>query len=222
MEYCMQIVYFISIGSFFLCWPISSRYPKYRYLVDPFKWIYWDIPTHAEMSLWDLRKRAVLHQLEVDAKVKHQEDRNRQSNDHGNIDSIEHHDFEEDHHQTRSAPDLEVFKFKVYSDGMSGRILIDRRGITFTRLRRSSWFIPHVKLVEMRKESAPKSTKVKSLAQAGYRVFLFYTDDEGKICEQHIDADQGVRDEIFCIILGWSGIHWKALRSPDRKKGAKI
>jgi len=48
MAFCMKIVWFIVGGSFFLCWPIASLYPKYRYLVSPFKWILWDIPTHGE------------------------------------------------------------------------------------------------------------------------------------------------------------------------------
>jgi hypothetical protein len=41
----MKVVSFIGGGAFFLCWPIASLYPKYRYLVSPFKWVLWDIPT---------------------------------------------------------------------------------------------------------------------------------------------------------------------------------
>ena len=44
----MKVFWFIVGGAFFLCWPISSHYPKYRYLVSPFKWILWDIPTHGK------------------------------------------------------------------------------------------------------------------------------------------------------------------------------
>ncbi len=45
MAFCMKVVSFIGGGAFFLCWPIASLYPKYRYLVSPFKWVLWDIPT---------------------------------------------------------------------------------------------------------------------------------------------------------------------------------
>lgn len=45
MAFCMKIVGLLSGGAFFLCWPISSWYPRYRYLVSPFKWVFWDIPT---------------------------------------------------------------------------------------------------------------------------------------------------------------------------------
>ena len=46
MEFCMKIVWFIVINVFFLCWPIASRYPRYRYLVSPFRWAFWDIPSY--------------------------------------------------------------------------------------------------------------------------------------------------------------------------------
>ena len=46
----MKIVWFVVGGAFFFCWPIASRYPKYRYLVSPIKWVLWDIPTDGESS----------------------------------------------------------------------------------------------------------------------------------------------------------------------------
>ncbi|KAL6722141.1 hypothetical protein ACLMJK_001248 [Lecanora helva] len=58
MAFCMKIVWFIVGGTFFLCWPIASLYPKYRYLVSPFKWVLWDIPTYAEWSFQYLRRQA--------------------------------------------------------------------------------------------------------------------------------------------------------------------
>lgn len=50
MEYCMNIVWFVAGGTFFVCFPIASLYPRYRYLVSPIKWVFWDIPTQAEWS----------------------------------------------------------------------------------------------------------------------------------------------------------------------------
>jgi hypothetical protein len=46
MEYCMKVFWFISINVFFLAWPVASRYPQYRFVVSPFRWTFWDIPTH--------------------------------------------------------------------------------------------------------------------------------------------------------------------------------
>lgn len=50
MEFCMKIGWFIAINAFFLCWPIASRYPRYRYLVSPFRWVFWDIPSYRKSS----------------------------------------------------------------------------------------------------------------------------------------------------------------------------
>jgi len=58
MAFCVKITGFVAGGSFFLCWPISSRYPKYRYLVSPFKWVLWDIPTDGKPAMKDLDPEA--------------------------------------------------------------------------------------------------------------------------------------------------------------------
>lgn len=36
---------------FFALFPISVNYPKYRLLVSPSKWLFWNIPTHAEWAI---------------------------------------------------------------------------------------------------------------------------------------------------------------------------
>jgi len=54
MAFCVKITGFVAGGSFFLCWPIASRYPKYRYLVSPFKWVLWDIPTDGKPAIKSL------------------------------------------------------------------------------------------------------------------------------------------------------------------------
>lgn len=45
MAYCVKITGFVAGGTFFLCWPIASIHPQYRYLTSPVKWVLWDIPT---------------------------------------------------------------------------------------------------------------------------------------------------------------------------------
>ncbi|KAI9794504.1 MAG: hypothetical protein M1833_000364 [Piccolia ochrophora] len=65
MKFCMKIVWFVVGGAFFLCWPLSSHYPKYRYLVSPIKWVLWNIPTNAEWSFQYLRRHAQLRREEI-------------------------------------------------------------------------------------------------------------------------------------------------------------
>ena len=67
----MKLVWFFLGATFFLCWPIASIFPKYRYLlnqedlkacsiltvyrsylVSPFKWCLWDIPTNGTHMLY--------------------------------------------------------------------------------------------------------------------------------------------------------------------------
>lgn len=59
MKYCVKIVWFIVGFNFFISAPISSRYPNYRHLVSSIKWVYWDIPTHAEWSFVYLQRQAL-------------------------------------------------------------------------------------------------------------------------------------------------------------------
>ncbi|MCJ1382052.1 hypothetical protein MMC17_005164 [Xylographa soralifera] len=58
MVFCLKIFWFLAGGAFFLTFPIASYYPKYRLLVSPFKWVFWDVPTNAEWSFAYLRRQA--------------------------------------------------------------------------------------------------------------------------------------------------------------------
>ena len=86
MAYCVKIVWFITGGAFFFCYPVSSRYPKYRYLVSPLKWVFWDIPTHAEWSF-----QFLYHQAQEIRELLHEERTDQRYHPH-NVDaaSTEH------------------------------------------------------------------------------------------------------------------------------------
>ncbi|KAI5780818.1 hypothetical protein EDC01DRAFT_753066 [Geopyxis carbonaria] len=58
MEFCMRIIFLILGLTFFGCFPVSSRYPQYRLLVNPLKWALWNIPTNAEWAFAELRLAA--------------------------------------------------------------------------------------------------------------------------------------------------------------------
>ncbi|CRG87488.1 Pre-mRNA-processing-splicing factor 8 [Talaromyces islandicus] len=65
MEFCMKVFWFISINTFFLCWPIASRYPQYRYIVSPIRWVFWDIPSHPDWAIRFLQKHEILRRHEM-------------------------------------------------------------------------------------------------------------------------------------------------------------
>ena len=46
--FCLKIFWFFAGGAFFMTFPIASYYPKYRLLVSPFKWVFWDVPTNGK------------------------------------------------------------------------------------------------------------------------------------------------------------------------------
>lgn len=50
--------------TFFGLFPISSRYPEYRYVVSPVKWIFWKVPSHGKL-LTCLSHHSYLHDFDT-------------------------------------------------------------------------------------------------------------------------------------------------------------
>ncbi|ATZ48696.1 hypothetical protein BCIN_03g08810 [Botrytis cinerea B05.10] len=69
IQFTMKVFWFVVGLIFFGCWPISSLYPRYRLLVSPLKWAFWDIPTYPEWSLQYLQERgsSTLRKINLDA-----------------------------------------------------------------------------------------------------------------------------------------------------------
>lgn len=65
MEFCMKLFWFIVGGGFFVTFPIATNFPKYRYLVSHMRWMFWDIPTHAELAILRLQEKAVIHDADL-------------------------------------------------------------------------------------------------------------------------------------------------------------
>ncbi|KAK4556243.1 hypothetical protein LTR86_006940 [Recurvomyces mirabilis] len=69
-------VFWLSCGLyFFLSRPISTNYPRFRHVVDPMRWMYWDSPTMSEGGFRYLREQTTASlnwpldpQLELDAR----------------------------------------------------------------------------------------------------------------------------------------------------------
>lgn len=88
-DFCLKIFWFVTGLSFFVCWPISAHYPRYRLLVSPSKWVFWDIPTHAEWSVQYLQQhsmaalKAAETQIDVETPAKSNSIGNNKVNDIG-------------------------------------------------------------------------------------------------------------------------------------------
>ncbi|RVD88004.1 uncharacterized protein DFL_002204 [Arthrobotrys flagrans] len=70
MAYCWRIVTFVFGLWFFVSSPIASRYPRYRLVVSPFKWVFWGIPTHADIAYSEFRADAANAVSDPDMKKK--------------------------------------------------------------------------------------------------------------------------------------------------------
>ena len=228
MRFCVKIVWFIAMGSFFLCWPISSRYPKYRYLLDPLKWVLWDIPTNAEWSLEHLRQKAHLQQQEIDGGARGLQGTRDQAERQSGLERFPRsRNVEDGIAEANSASEVFVtppssptlaptkglFGFPAVSHAHAGRFLVDRDGVRFHRHSTGTdWKVFYSRLVEMRKARTPKKPRVASLSPGTGRIELYFRTEQGSERVEEVDIKDGKRDEVFNVIVGWSGLRWRALQ----------
>ena len=229
MAFCMKIVYFIAGGSFFLCFPIASRYPKYRYLVSPFKWVLWDIPTHAEWSFQYLRRkgqeaREQIIKQKVEQGYSHEiaepaaeiytgrlitVPKIRIEGD-GAADEAPYDSDDSGFFSTESTASVlesnDIRSFRAYCKGVVGRFIVFSRGIRFVRSlkKKEMWRYEFLDLMEMRKVEGTRISKMVS------------SPDQMEI--KCIDGSrlslQGMRerDEAFNTVIAFSSLQWQSLQ----------
>jgi hypothetical protein len=189
MEFCMKLVSFIAGGAFFLTYPLSATFPKYRLLVSHWRWVFWDIPTHAELAILNLQKKAALKDLEY-------KDDDRPAVQRENVAS--------------------ECSFKVY-DEAEGRcqLKVDKNRLTLSAKDGSDRTWPFSSFVEIRKldDSDVQSTStLKNLRRLHSRSlealqFLFLDGTDLTILLHSAD-----RDRVFNLVLAWSGLKWQCLQ----------
>ena len=207
MRFCMRLVWFIIGGGFFFCWPIATRYPKYRYLVDPLKWIFWDIPTNAEWSIQQLQEKALLRQKAFDDKL--DQTTTSEVAGTGGIAVAHPRQIRQDHG--------EQFSFRAHQGTDVGRLVIDRLGIYYERVS-NPWNLPFNCFVEVRKIGATATAKVTSLGTARQGIEFIYMGRDGLEHSKSLSFSKEKRDQVFSIVLGWSGQQWRVLQMPRGKK----
>lgn len=230
MRYCMKIVWFIVGFMFFLCWPLSSHYPRYRSLLDPFRWTLWDIPTNAEYALNYLQMKA----NDPDSLPAAVDD---ESHRHTHAASLlrflkdklpsnygKHRPIAADG-QTRfgTAPasrDLSParpmtshrYNFRANEDSSSGELVIDKQGLQFFRRPSvATWHVSYEDLIELRK--GPRRTqRIKVVGSALERLEISYRDLHGAEIKKHIDLGAGEQDQVFNLVVGLSGLRWRSMK----------
>ncbi|KAM0793877.1 hypothetical protein BDR22DRAFT_816076 [Usnea florida] len=221
MNFCMQIVWFIVGGSFFLCWPVSSHYPKYRYLVSPFKWVLWEIPTNAELREQIIEKKVeerfvnsavdkytgsitTVPRIKVDGR-----------NSEDEID--ENDDDDEDWFSACSTTSIleasDIRSFRCQSHHVRGRLIIFSKGIRFVRSlpKKELWRLDYLDLAEMRKVEGSTVSKLATLSPDQLEIKSI---DGSKF---HLEAMKE-RDSAFNSIVGFSGLQWQSLQTLSNTK----
>ncbi|KAF2095920.1 hypothetical protein NA57DRAFT_43802 [Rhizodiscina lignyota] len=198
-DWAMRIINMLIILYFFLGRPIASLHPKYRHLVNPIKWFFWDIPTHAEWSFQYLRDNA----------RKIYNERMRQSIDWARVAD------EDKQHGLVDAEDVDVCAFSCTWHGIPGNLVLTVSGLRFNRSMPAKclWSHSYFELREMRKldrgilKSITKMKRPKALE-------VIISDGSCILLE-----GMKMRDQAFNMIIGFSGLRWKqlAFTSPDRE-----
>ncbi len=193
MEFCVRLVWLIVGGGFFFTFPVSANFPKYRLVLSHWRWIFWNVPTHAELGILNLQKKAVSKEASL-REFEYLETESPTSE------------------ETKPSPEYE---FRVYHrvEGTC-RLVLDG---TFLALSAKSGYErtwPCSSLDEVCKlddtEVKPTSTlkNLKHLQSRSAEVLQFIFLDDTDLTIYLPSAD---RDRLFNLVLAWSGLKWQSL-----------
>ncbi|ESZ90497.1 hypothetical protein SBOR_9127 [Sclerotinia borealis F-4128] len=245
IQFTMRMLWFGVGLVFFGCWPISSLYPRYRLLVSPLKWAFWDIPTYPEWALQYLQDRGSSALREINSQLS--------KNFNGRIGSAEvvvataEHDTDspriEKHVQTVTVSSenmheghKDILSFGCTYHNIPGHLIVSTDTIRFEAaapniLPRESFHKPYSELIEMSKEQTD-SVLLASLASLAKvttgkdKLELRFRGEEGLYLH---DARQNghmvvllenmrQRDKAFNSIIAFSsGVRWQCLQKATGK-----
>lgn len=236
MRFCIKIVWFVVGGAFFLCFPIASRYPNYRYLVSPPKWVFWDIPTHAEWSFQYLRRQAqeAREQLILEQVISDNSQAIAQPRRSGSLaltprieitkgraidkDLIDDSDDSWFYSANSTASVLEptdIRSFNASFEGTVGRFVIFTQGIRFVCRSKISelWSYKFSELVEMLKVEGTRTSKFSSSAD---QLEIRCTNRDQLNLEGMKE-----RDEAFNTVIAFSSLQWQSLQIRQDRSNAQ-
>ena len=206
---------------------MNQHYPKYRYLVSPFKWVLWDIPTNAEWSFAYLRRQAqITRERIVEKKVENDDFQEPATDEYkgrltklpkivveGSGSRYEENNADDDQgwYSACSTNDVletsDIRSFRCQSHKAIGRLCVHAEGIRFVRTLPSKvlWRRKYLELAEMRKVEGSTISKLTSLSPNQLEIDCV---DGSKL---HLEGVKE-RDEAFNIIVAHSGMQWQCLQ----------
>ena len=207
--FCVKLVWLNVGGAFFFTFPIATNFPKYRRVVNLFRWFFWDIPDHRELGIMRLQENSLL----MDARSLKRQLVEQSISDYDTADE-----------EKPKLPKAQ-YTFRAYNGKSSGALSIDRSGVSWYPKHPSSTSpsvnSPFTQLQEMRKlapNSQSKSTKMLRPNTEGLQ-FIYggshtrpatsATEADVRTIELNVKAKK--RHEIFSLVLAWSGQKWQPL-----------
>lgn len=233
---------------FFLLWPISSLYPRFRLLVSPMKIALWGVPNHPEWCFQYLQERAavvreglVLHAPDGDLTLNGQDGLSRLES--LNIDSD--HDSFHSVGSTGADDHLDILSFVCTYRHIPGRFIVSTYGLRFEAtlgkpLPHEGFIKSYAELVEMSKQQSRFSRlmPVGKVTTSLDKLELRFRGMEGgagmhQMGEREhaeiivLDNMRG-RDKAFNAIIAFSNLRWQHLQQrqtkvrPGEKKGDSL
>lgn len=229
-EYTLKIVFMYCIIMFFLSFPVASRTPEYRHVVNALRWIFWDIPNDAEWSMIYLRRKA----QETRARLIERQVHKRYDEDIADSTAISHasspgrpeaaimepdeesdvDDYVDDGvsdaetfataaSSTSILGGLEIMTFKCHNHATRGRLVVFADGFRYEIHGKEKWHRSWLDLVEIR--------KVNFSHAAGFATFrgLVFIFTDG--IEEKIESVRR-RDRAFNCLIGFSGLRFQVLQ----------
>ncbi|KAI4180440.1 MAG: hypothetical protein LQ348_005199 [Seirophora lacunosa] len=165
---------------FFGLFPIASRYPQYRLLASPMKWLFWKVPTDAEWAIARLQVEAA-----------HRKEALRQISPSRDPDGDEQADSESGND---GEDEVSLGHFHCTSHSHHGDLCLTSKGVKYKTAVRS-----HV-LWELHFDDITVLQKV----GAGEGLLFVLASGEG-----HRVSGLKSRNEVFTQIIGYSGLRWQ-------------
>ncbi|KAL8682480.1 MAG: hypothetical protein Q9186_001427 [Xanthomendoza sp. 1 TL-2023] len=182
---------------FFGLFPLATRYPQYRLLASPMKWLFWRVPTDAEWAIARL-------QLEASHRTAAMQKAGLESNDDHHIEEEKEDDCskeveERDPTGTEGGEKKDIYianlgKYHCTSRSHHGDLCINSIGVKYVSAIRKNL------LWELRFDETRLIQKV------GAGEGLLFVHSEG---EEFRVSGLKMRNEVFTQILGYSGLKWQ-------------
>ena len=242
-DFSLKVFWFFAGMNFFVCWPISAHFPQYRLLVSPWKWTFWDIPTHAEWSVQYLQNRAqgARHAFVMDDGdgMWTRESTSSDSKSYEDDESISDQSFESAM-TSPSESSHDVFSFRCVHLSKPGHLVVSTTGLRFdpssiSRLSPvdATFERSYLELVKMSKchvhaGGLGSLTRLTRSVDKLELKFRGQQDDDGNLAqllgqsrEESLDVimleNMRDRDRAFNAILGFSGLRWQCLQKQYEK-----